>query len=78
MRRTPEALERLIDLHQANGNSGESILDFFRRVELSVLRAAVADLEVLDLGNSGQEHLLDLAETKRFVVDTKPGECAGP
>src|SRR5439155_14951236 len=46
-RRTPQVLERLLQLYAREKHPGESGLSFFRRVELPAIKSLLADLEEL-------------------------------
>ncbi len=75
-RRVPEAVERLIALYTREGQDGESAATFLRRVELTRVKAALADLESLDEGDAAPQDFVDLGEDKAFEPETLSGECS--
>jgi len=75
-RRTAVALERLVELYRAEGTDGESPLAFFRRVELPVVKARLADLEKLAPEAATEADFIDLAEDHAFNPEVMEGECS--
>ena len=75
-RRSVEALERLIDLYTQLHESGESAPAFFRRVEVSVVKAALADLAVLAPAEATADDFVDLGDDVEFQPDVMDGECS--
>ena len=75
-RRVGKAVERLLRLYLDHREPGEEALDYFRRVEDSVVKEAVADLTKLDEESATPEDFLDLGQTEEFVVAIGAGECA--
>lgn len=75
-RRAPQALERLVRLYAAEKANGETPLAFFRRIEVSRVKALLADLETLTADTAGENDYIDLAETTAFRPETTDGECA--
>jgi len=75
-RRVPAALERLLSLYAREKKPGDSGLSFFRRVELPVVKALLADLEEMTPETAKPEDYVDLAETHEFKPETMEGECA--
>jgi sulfite reductase (NADPH) hemoprotein beta-component len=75
-RRIPETVERLIDLYARERQPGETATAYFGRVELDVVKAALADLERLAPGDAVPADFVDLAETHEFVPEVMDGECS--
>lgn len=75
-RRIPEAVERLVRLYIAQRRDGESPRAFFQRVELAMVKEALADLESLPPEKLKPEDLIDLGDSVEFTVETMSGECA--
>jgi sulfite reductase (NADPH) hemoprotein beta-component len=75
-RRTREALNRMIDLYQAERSPGETATAFFRRVDLDRARAILRDLEDITPQNALPTDYVDLGEDTEYKVETKEGECA--
>jgi sulfite reductase (NADPH) hemoprotein beta-component len=75
-RRVPEAVKRLIDLHQHEGNPGEAPEAFLARLEPARVHALLADLEDLQAKDATPDDFIDLGEEKAFEVQTTEGECA--
>jgi sulfite reductase (ferredoxin) len=63
-RRVPQALERLARLREEKGAAGEGARDFFARVALGEVKAALADLSELSPGGLTRDDLVDLGETE--------------
>jgi sulfite reductase (NADPH) hemoprotein beta-component len=74
-RRCPEAVERLVHLYREQARGGETALAFFRRVDLAIVKAALADL-ALAAGGASAEDFIDLAEAGEFRPDVQDGECS--
>jgi hypothetical protein len=53
----------------------ETPLAFFRRVELSRVKALLADLESLTPQEAVPADFIDLGEETQFKVETQEGEC---
>ena len=77
-RRVPQALERLIGLCRAERHADESAREFFRRVEVARVKAALRDLEELTRETAAAPDYVDLGETDTFQPDVQQGECAAP
>ena len=75
-RRSVEALERLIDLYTQSHESGESAPAFFRRVEVPVVKAALANLAVLAPAEATDDDFVDLGDDVEFQPDVMDGECS--
>jgi sulfite reductase beta subunit-like hemoprotein len=75
VRRCPEAVERLVRLYQDSAAPGESALAFFRRVDLTVVRTALADL-ALATESASPLDFVDLAEAEAFRPEIQDGECS--
>jgi sulfite reductase (NADPH) hemoprotein beta-component len=75
-RRMPQVVERLIDLYARERNPEESATSYFGRVELDVVKAALADLERLQPGDAVQADFIDLGEAAEFAPEVMEGECA--
>jgi sulfite reductase (NADPH) hemoprotein beta-component len=75
-RRSFEALERLVQLYRAEGETGEAPLQFFRRVEVPKVKALLADLEKLSPDAASDADFIDLAEDHAFNPEVMEGECS--
>jgi hypothetical protein len=75
-RRCTQALERLIELYQAQRTNGESAIGFFRRVDLATVKATLADLETLTPEEAEPQDFIDLAEVSPFNPEVMDGECS--
>jgi sulfite reductase beta subunit-like hemoprotein len=75
-RRLPDALERLIGLYQHDHVGDESADSFFGRVELPVVKDALADLERLTLQDTVPLDFVDLGEVGEFTPEVLDGECS--
>jgi sulfite reductase (NADPH) hemoprotein beta-component len=75
-RRMPEAVERLIGVYAQESRPGETATAFFRRVEVSRVKAALADLEQLTAEEAQAEDFIDLGEQTQFKVEAMDGECS--
>jgi sulfite reductase beta subunit-like hemoprotein len=75
-RRVPEAVVRLLELYQRDKQPGERALEFFRRVDEKVVKAAVADLAAFDEKTARAEEWLDHGDETPFKVVIGQGECA--
>jgi sulfite reductase (NADPH) hemoprotein beta-component len=75
-RRVPEALERLLACYERKRAPGESATAYFRRVEVSEVKALLADLEALDAEHAAPSDFVDLGEDAAFKVEVMEGECA--
>jgi sulfite reductase beta subunit-like hemoprotein len=75
-RRIPQVVERLIDLYARERNPEESATSYFGRVELDVVKGALADLERLQPGDAVQADFIDLGEAAEFAPEVMEGECA--
>ncbi len=75
-RRSDEAVERLIHLYQEQKASGEAPLAFFRRVDVAVVKSALAGLDKLEPETATIQDFTDLAEDHAFRPEIQEGECA--
>jgi sulfite reductase (NADPH) hemoprotein beta-component len=75
-RRIPQVVERLIDLYAREHNPEESATAYFGRVQLDVVKGALADLERLQPGDAVQSDFIDLGEAAEFAPEVMEGECA--
>ena len=75
-RRSFDVVERLVSLYRAEKEPSESPLTFFRRVDLDVVKAKVADLEKLSPETAPAEAFVDLAEEEAFEPIVMEGECS--
>lgn len=75
-RRVPEALERLARLFAERRFVGEAGGAFFRRVELTEVKALLRDLEHLPSDQVRAEDYVDLGDTDAFAIGTQAGECS--
>jgi sulfite reductase beta subunit-like hemoprotein len=67
VRRLPLALERLIGLYAAHKRDGERADDFFARVELDQVRAALGDLDTMTAADAVASDFFDLDEERQNV-----------
>lgn len=77
-RRAPEALDRLIALYRSERRDDERARDFFRRVDVARVKAAVRDLEDLTAASAEASDYIDLGETDTYQPEVQQGECAAP
>jgi sulfite reductase beta subunit-like hemoprotein len=75
-RRCVQALDRLVKLYQDQRTDQESPLGFFRRVDLGVVKSALADLERLLPEEADPQDFIDLAEVSAFNPEVMEGECS--
>jgi sulfite reductase (NADPH) hemoprotein beta-component len=75
-RRAGVFVERLINLYEQHKLPGEDPNVFLARVDISLVKAAVADLTEIDESTATPEDFVDLGETRAFEVDLQEGECA--
>lgn len=75
-RRAAAALERLVRLYAAEKLDGDTPTSFFRRLEVSRVKALLADLETMTPDTARDTDYIDLAETTAFRPETTDGECA--
>ncbi len=75
-RRAGEALERLVALYRAEARAGETAKEYFRRVDVGRVKAALADLETLAAADAGPADFVDLGDDAEFRVETMEGECS--
>jgi sulfite reductase (NADPH) hemoprotein beta-component len=75
-RRMPDAVERLIGVYRAEGRPGETATAFFKRVEVSRVKEAVADLERLTPEDAVPADFMDLGDVTEFKVEAMDGECS--
>jgi sulfite reductase (NADPH) hemoprotein beta-component len=76
VRRIDDAVERLIQIYRTRRETGETATAFFRRVDLEVVKAALADLERVRPGEAAAADFVDLGEQSAFEVTTMDGECS--
>ena len=75
-RRMPQVVERLIALYQREREDGEEATDFFRRVEVATVAAALQDLQRLTAEDAVPLDCVDLGETSEFAPEVMEGECS--
>jgi sulfite reductase (NADPH) hemoprotein beta-component len=75
-RRAPEAVDRLVDLYQAERRNGERLADFYRRADLARVKDVLSDLERLTDAEARPEDFIDLAEDHEFTPEVMDGECS--
>jgi sulfite reductase beta subunit-like hemoprotein len=75
-RRIPEAVERLIALYARSRAPGEEAAAFFARVDLGVVKQALAGLEHLDGAGAQPADFVDLGEVSAFNPMVLDGECS--
>jgi sulfite reductase (NADPH) hemoprotein beta-component len=76
VRRAPDAMNRLVDLYQAERRHGERLAEFFRRVDLARVKSVLADLEHLTEADALPADFIDLAEDHEFAPEVMDGECS--
>ncbi len=76
VRRVPEAVERLAALCAAERSDDETADAFFRRADLSRIKAALADLERLASEDALPLDFVDLGDDAEFKLETQEGECS--
>lgn len=75
-RRSGQAVEKLIELYDAEKEEGESPNHFFGRVGLDRVKVALKELTSIDEHTATPEDYIDLGETQAFEVVLQEGECA--
>ncbi len=70
------AIERLLALAEEHRTDGESVRHVLERLDPSVAKSRLADLEVLGVDDARPEDFVDLGETETFAPKTTDGECA--
>jgi hypothetical protein len=65
-----------VQLYRERRVDGESAIGFFRRVEVGVVKAALADLEKLSPDTASESDFTDLGESTAFQPDVQDGECS--
>ncbi len=75
-RRAGEALERLVALYRAEATAGESAREYFGRVDVVRVKAALADLEALASEDARPADFVDLGDDAEFRLETMEGECS--
>jgi sulfite reductase beta subunit-like hemoprotein len=75
-RRCPQVLDRLVRLYQEQRNADESPIGFFRRVDLAVVKSALAEYERLTPEEASPQDFVDLAEVSPFNPEVMDGECS--
>jgi sulfite reductase (NADPH) hemoprotein beta-component len=75
-RRMPEVVERLVALYASERDAGEAAPAFFRRVDVGVVKSALADLEAITAADALPDDYVDLAEDTEFKVEAQEGECS--
>ena len=71
-----EALDRLLALFREDRAPAESARAFFARVEVTRVKAALADLEVLRPEDARPQDFVDLGDDGEFKVEAMAGECS--
>jgi sulfite reductase beta subunit-like hemoprotein len=75
-RRCTEVVDRLVALFTRERRDDEGLAQFMRRADISHLKAALADLEVIDEASAQPTDYIDLAEDKAFAPEVLDGECS--
>jgi sulfite reductase beta subunit-like hemoprotein len=75
-RRIPDAIERLIAMYTREHRPDESAPEFFVRVDLARVKAALTDLEQLSQDDSAPADFVDLGEVSEFNPLVMDGECS--
>jgi sulfite reductase (NADPH) hemoprotein beta-component len=76
VRRSPQAVERLLALFQAERADGETAIAFFQRVALERVKAVLADLAALTPEEASAADYVDLGEESEFKMEVMEGECS--
>jgi sulfite reductase beta subunit-like hemoprotein len=76
VRRAIRALERLTALYLDQRTPGEPPSAFFRRVDLSLAKAALAPIERLTPETAAPEDFVDLGDDAAFRPEVMDGECS--
>ena len=72
----PEAVDRLAALCAVERSDDETADAFFRRADLSRIKAALADLERLAPEDALPLDFVDLGDDAEFKLETQEGECS--
>jgi sulfite reductase beta subunit-like hemoprotein len=75
-RRIAEAVERLIALYARGRGPGEEATAFFARVDLGVVKEALAGLDQLTGSDAHPADFVDLGEVSAFNPTVLDGECS--
>jgi sulfite reductase beta subunit-like hemoprotein len=75
-RRIPETVERLIDLYARRRKPGEVAAAFFARIDLGIVKSALADLGELSPADAVASDFIDLGDAHEFVPEVMDGECS--
>ncbi len=75
-RRAGEAVERLVRHYVEHREVGQEAAAFFARVEVSTVKALLADLETLTPALARPEDFIDIGDAQTFREETMEGECA--
>jgi sulfite reductase beta subunit-like hemoprotein len=75
-RRAALALERLVALYERQADPGEEASTFFQRLDVSVVRAEIADLERLTPDDVVPADFIDLGEQEEYRPEVMDGECS--
>ena len=75
-RRVPEAVDRLLRLYEEQRTTGETAPAFFHRVDTTVARAALADLEKMTAEDALPADFIDPGEDHAFSPEVMDGECS--
>jgi sulfite reductase beta subunit-like hemoprotein len=75
-RRCADAVDRLVQLYRDRRGAEESPIGFFRRVDLAVVKATLADLEHMTPEAASPQDFIDLAEVSAFNPEVMEGECS--
>ncbi len=75
-RRMAQTVERLLDLYAREHQPDESAQSFFARVDVTTVKIALRDLEVLNEADAVPEDFVDLTESREFAPEVMDGECS--
>ena len=75
-RRAPEAVDRLVGLYQTERHDDERLADFYRRIDVTRVKTALADLEHLTEADALPPDFIDLGEDHAFAPEVQEGECS--
>lgn len=75
-RRITEVVSRLVNLFRTERLPGERAEDYFVRVELARVKAALADLERFRPEDLGPDDYVDIGDAAAFAPEVMEGECS--
>jgi sulfite reductase beta subunit-like hemoprotein len=75
-RRCSEAVDRLTTMYTTRRRGDETLAEFMRTADTATLKAALADLEVLNEATAEATDFIDLGEQEAFAPEVMDGECS--